>query len=112
MIRIRIADDWMAGGIAIAIVMEPPAESVIDPIRQIARVDGSYVRFEPFDPMVMGDPTLRLRDEIARPLLDALLRYYQGASDMHTARSDLLHERGRVDKLTDAVIELAKGLSE
>ena len=41
------------------------------------------------------------------PLLDALLRHYQGASDMHTVRADLLHERGRVDKLTDAMIKIA-----
>lgn len=60
------------------------------------------------DPAVVTEPTLKLGHEEARALLDALVRHYEGASDMHAARADLLHERGRVDKLTDAVIDLAK----
>jgi hypothetical protein len=51
--------------------------------------------------------TMVLPNDAARALLEALLRHYQGASDMHTVRADLLHERGRVDKLTDAVIRIA-----
>lgn len=52
-------------------------------------------------------PTMTIPHDFARALLDALLRYYQGASDMHTVRSDLLHERGRVDNLIRVVSELA-----
>lgn len=51
-------------------------------------------------------PTLSLTNDVARALLDALTRHYQGASDMHTVRADLLHERGRVDRLITAVIDL------
>ena len=58
---------------------------------------------------IVSEPavTIALDDDEARALLDALLRHYQGASDMHTVRSDLLHERARVDKLTEAIIRIA-----
>lgn len=57
--------------------------------------------------MANTTPTMLLTNDLARALLDALMRHYQGASDMHTVRADLLHERGRVDKLVTAVIDLA-----
>ncbi len=41
--------------------------------------------------------TFSIPEEFGRELLEQLLRHYQGASDMHTVRADLLHERGRVD---------------
>lgn len=53
-----------------------------------------------------GGPTLSLNNDVARALLDALTRHYQGASDMHTVRADLLHERGRVDRMINAIIDL------
>jgi hypothetical protein len=73
--------------------------------------EGGWIRWEPFDPqnMLAGTDTgltFRLQDEAARALLDALLRHYQGASDMHTVRSDLLHERGRVDNLIKFVQDI------
>lgn len=56
------------------------------------------------DQPVVSDPTFVLSNDFGRALLDALLRYYQGASDMHTLRSDYLHERGRVDKFIEAIL--------
>lgn len=110
MIRVRIAQDWSAFGINVAVVMtdgdsERPA--------MIMRVTGNgesvaHWHWEPLpDGPVAVEPTFRFGDDEARALLDALLRHYQGASDMHTVRADLLHERARVDKLTDAVIRIA-----
>lgn len=67
-----------------------------------------FTHFDPVeDTMAVQKPTLTLSNDAARALLDALTRHYQGASDMHTVRADLLHERGRVDKLMTAVIDLA-----
>lgn len=51
-------------------------------------------------------PTLGIDDDMGRALLDALLRYYQGASDLHQVRQDYLEERKRVDNL-QAVISNA-----
>ena len=44
-------------------------------------------------------PSLRLRDDLARALLDALAVHYGGTGDTRTLRKDYEHERGRVDSL-------------
>jgi hypothetical protein len=107
MIKAQIAGDFLGDGISVRITREGDGGRLI----MIPGEDG-YVRWEEFSPgPVIGTDsgpwlTIRLPDDAGRALLDALLRHYQGASDMHTVRSDLLHERGRVDKLTDALIRL------
>jgi hypothetical protein len=104
-IRAQIAGDFLGDGISVRITMENDDRRLI----MVPGEDG-YTRWEEFNPQqVLTDGpalTIRLPDEAGRALLDALLRHYQGASDMHTIRSDLLHERGRVDKLTDAFIRI------
>jgi hypothetical protein len=70
-----------------------------------------FTSWDEVEPDGAASPTILLSEEAARALLDALVRRYEGASDMHTVRSDLLHERGRVDKLTEAVCGLAKTLA-
>lgn len=104
MIEVRVSDDFMIDGLAIYI-----SQKVAGMGRQILRLhDNGTQGWELVEqPATITDPTLKLDGDSARALLDALLRHYQGASDMHTVRSDLLHERGRVDKLTDAVIAIA-----
>lgn len=57
-------------------------------------------------------PTIRIPTEFARALLDALLRHYQGASDMHQLRQDFLHERSRVDKLIQHTMDVSFNLVE
>jgi hypothetical protein len=64
-----------------------------------------YNRFTSLD-----EPTMYLPEELARELYNMLAHFYQGEPDTTTARADLLHERGRVDKLTDALIEANKEL--
>ena len=104
MIEVRVTDDFMVGGIAVYVAMKTgPGERLI-----LHQRDGhlAWDRYEPGT--IPLEPTLKLEDDAGRAVLDALLRYYQGASDMHTVRGDLLHERGRVDKLTDAMIAIAR----
>lgn len=50
-------------------------------------------------------PTLRIPDHIGRALLDALAAHYGGTTEVQTTRKDLLHERGRVDKMIDHLIK-------
>jgi hypothetical protein len=79
------------------------------------RCDGGLLIVKPADltqALIEGDaacmthpPALRMPDEMARALLDALSAHYGGTSDTRTLRSDLLHERGRVDKVTGALID-------
>lgn len=105
-IEARISDQMLMDGIAVQIVMRSEGRVV-----RVLRPDGDFMTWEevPAGPLMESRPTFTLENECARALLDALLRHYQGASDMHTVRSDLLHERQRVDKLTDALINIAKG---
>jgi hypothetical protein len=44
---------------------------------------------------------------VARALLDALQIHYGGESNARASRADLLAERARVDKMTDALITIA-----
>ena len=97
-----MSDNFAAGGLDIYVSIKGDHTR-----RQLLRLDGPGRAWEEIDPATLAPATLTLPEEAARALLDALLRHYQGASDMHTVRADLLHERSRVDKLTDTLIELA-----
>lgn len=105
MIKVRVADGFaFSGGAAVQVVQE---DNGYRRILRLGETAASY-RWEEIPGLgAPVEPTMVLDDDVARALLDALLRHYQGASDMHTVRSDLLHERGRVDKLTDAIIAIA-----
>jgi len=95
----------MADGVAVRITMRHSPANVL-----IARIgENGHMHFEPFDSTTLADPgvTFSMQEEVARAFLDALLRFYQGASDMHTVRRDLLHERGRVDRLIEVVSSIA-----
>lgn len=52
-------------------------------------------------------PWLRLPEDVAHALLDALAAHFAGASDTRQLRRDYDAERARTDKLTDAVIRIA-----
>jgi hypothetical protein len=43
--------------------------------------------------------------EEGQALTSALVRFYEGAPDMHLVRSDMLHERGRVDKMIEFIMQ-------
>ncbi len=102
MIEARIGSNFPMDGIDIWIALKSDGERVF--LQPGPDGIGNWERTDPASRP--AHPTITLQDEAGRVLLDALLRYYEGASDMHTVRSDLLHERGRVDKLTDALIRL------
>lgn len=60
---------------------------------------------EPVAPGSYVPPTLSLPHTMGRRLGDALLAAGGPALEPSTLREDLLHERGRVDKFIDAMIE-------
>lgn len=61
------------------------------------------------DPAVTVDiEPLVLHDEMARTLLAALLRHYNGADDARMLRKDYDAERARVDKLLDALVAVQR----
>jgi len=104
-IKVLVNDNFAftSDAVAIAIVLQHSHEE-----RSIMHfTEEGFNRFDTAEPFVTANPTMVIPNDIARALLDALMRYYQGASDMHTVRADLLHERARVDKMIEATIGLA-----
>jgi hypothetical protein len=101
--EVRISDDFMIDGVAIYIAIKDGPGS-----RRLLRLheDGSQ-EWKEIAPLTTTEPTLKIPGEAAQALLDSLLRHYQGASDMHTVRADLLNERNRVDKLSSALMQIA-----
>ena len=51
------------------------------------------------------DHVLSVREDHARALLQALVEHFQGAEDTRALRRDYDHEKQRVDRLVDALIE-------
>lgn len=101
-IQVYIQDDYMTDGIRIWITMKPEGTD-----RKVLHISGETLAYPVWDtaePMAMVEPTVILPMDTGPLLLDALLKHYQGASDMHTVRSDLLHERARVDKFIDCMV--------
>jgi hypothetical protein len=50
------------------------------------------------------EPTLRMPEDMARALLDALAAHFGGTSDTLTLRKDYMAERARVDKMIDHLV--------
>ena len=86
--RVAIVPDFSVGGVSITIGLRHSPTGMA-----ILRIgENGYQTFEEHEGLVAVEhPTMRLSDEFAMMLLEELLRHYQGASDMHTVRSDLLH---------------------
>jgi len=80
-----------------------------DDIRIMKISEHGHATWHSVEPAVDPGVTFQVSHDFGRALLDALLRYYQGASDMHTARADLLHERKRVDGLISTLSYIAAG---
>ena len=53
------------------------------------------------DSLVQAEPWLRLNDDIAQALMDALAAHYGGHTHLLTLRADYEAERDRLDKLID-----------
>jgi hypothetical protein len=104
--RAKIDTDWSFGGLAITLADINERMSWIygtdETGRVIRKTQHTHAGYAP------AEPTLRIGEEEARVLLDALLDHFRGGSDERNARDDLKHERARVDKLMDSVIRLAE----
>lgn len=99
---VRVSDQMQVDGIAVYVLMKHEGE-----VTKIMHIDEQgFMSWHPVETNAVSSPTLILQNDIGRATLEALMRHYEGASDMHTVRSDLLHERGRVDKMIDHLIAL------
>lgn len=109
MIRVYTQDNFAGMSIDIAIIRDIPGDAFSAPHRMILRFEqdeaaGPVERWDPVEqPGVRIDPTMRIGDEEARALLDALTRHFHGAEDTRALRRDYDAERKRVDGLIAVV---------
>jgi hypothetical protein len=101
-----ISSDMMIDGVNLFIVED------FNDQRRLMQMNGAVVNWVLVEDGVYQSPTISLSNDAGRAVLETLLRHYQGASDMHTVRSDLLHERGRVDRLMDVLIGNSRQLGD
>lgn len=106
-LKVYISDWGVMDGVKVAVVLGTAEDGNRRMMR--FREDGHF-DWEPVEPMIEHQPTLRFPDDIARALLDALTRHYSGASDLHTVRADYLHARDRHDRLVDHLIVVTNSL--
>jgi hypothetical protein len=71
--------------------------------------EGVTYAWDDVEPGVMVRPTLSLGHMEARAVLDALHAHYGGVDDQRMLRKDYDAERARVDKLADALVQVALG---
>lgn len=109
-IKVLVSDNFAfaSDSVAIAILLVHGTDD-----RRIMQISPEgYHTWERVDPLAATRPTFTLPNDIGRAVLEQLLRHYQGAEDMHTVRGDLLHERGRVDRLITMYGDLADKVAE
>lgn len=82
------------GGVSIWMVRDVPGG--VERLEPTALV---VTRMSEEEMAAQQEPSLRLPEDIARALLDALARHFGGVSDVQTLRQDYLAERARVDKM-------------
>ena len=75
---------------------------------------GSYRWEELVEGAAVSDPhpTYVLPWDTGRSLLESLVRHYQGAEDTRQLRKDYDSERGRVDMLTNSLVDIARASAE
>jgi hypothetical protein len=100
-----VSQDLIGCGVAVAITMKEEEGQR----RHVLHLGPDGARnWESVVPGASTPPTFHLGDEEATALLAALASHYQGVDDQRALRKDYDHERGRVDKLTDALIGIVQ----
>jgi hypothetical protein len=59
-------------------------------------------------PLEACQASMEIPRDFAYALMGALVRHFEGASDARQMRLDLLHERGRVDRMLEHVLAMAR----
>lgn len=111
MIRAYVTVTPMAYNLAVSIVRHwEDGTGQAQVLHITAREDGStYTSWNLVQPGDTVAPTMHLAMDEAQALLAALHSHFQGVDDQRALRADYDAERRRVDRLTDAVIEIATG---
>ena len=110
MIRTYITEDFPADAVKIAIVQQPEDGRPQAILRVID--DAPRLRWEPIGQDTPAlEPTMMLREDEARSLLDALSRHFQGAEDTRALRRDYDREWARADALMRTLADVSMTLA-
>lgn len=107
MIKVGIRDAFMFGdGVGVYIVMKD-GNTYVSKMR-ITDGHAEWHAIEPDEMTTVSEPTFALDGETARELMYALQRHFENLpDDTRLLRKDYEAERARVDKLTNALIDIA-----
>jgi len=90
----HIETDFIGQGIAVNVIRRNGDR--IDALMDLGTVD-TFPIWRTIEPATMAPPGLRIPDDVAKALLDALLDHYRGGHDARELRKDYDAERARVD---------------
>lgn len=87
-------------------IARPYADGRHEFVTGIVRSDADSLAGTPTEVVPEGveGPLLRIPEDVARALLDALAQHFGGTSNSRQLRQDYDAERARVDKLIDSMI--------
>lgn len=106
--RARVEDDFLGGNVRLLIARRADEGAWLY-VTQFGANDFGAMETERVEngaaPVNAG--RLRLPEDAARARYDALALHFAGEAGTRQARADLLHERGRVDKLIQVVSQVA-----
>lgn len=110
MIKAYVSDNFLGDSLRVYIIDERE-----DQRRMMRMNDGGlrWIDLPPAGSAINAEPevpTLWLPFDSGRALLEALVQHYQGAEDTRQLRKDYDAERQRVDTLTSALVDIAKGV--
>ena len=105
MIEVYVETQFLRRGIALYVVRTMNGK------RELALNDGQWVALEDGDP-VGPSPTLELPDEAGKMLLEALAEHYGGTAPTRSMEKSLEVERGRVERLLTALIDVSSRSSQ
>jgi hypothetical protein len=90
----HIEIDFIGQGIAVNVIRRNGDR--IDVLMVLGTVD-TFPIWRTLEPATQAPPGLRIPDDVAKALLDALLDHYRGGHDARELRKDYDAERARVD---------------
>lgn len=94
--RARVDADFERDGVSIWLGRAGDRSiTVVEPVQIVMRTQAADEAY------AVSEPALRLPEDLARALLDALAAHFGGVSEVQTLRKDYLAERARVDKMID-----------
>jgi hypothetical protein len=87
----HISVDYIGQGISVTVIRRNGDR--VDVLKDLGSFD-KFAEWQTVDPQTQAPAGIRVPDDVAKALLDALLNHYRGGHDARELRKDYDHERG------------------